>query len=314
MKALSNQTSMTEFLLLEFSDIRGIQILQFVVFLVFYLAAISGNLIIISAVILDHRLHTPMYFFLMNLAITDLGVISVTIPKSMSNSLMNTRLISYIGCIFQVCLFLLFAASDFTLLTVMAHDRYVAISNPLRYEIIMNKGACIQMAGSAWLSGFLYAILHTGTTFAMTFCSNVVDQFFCELPELLKISCSNLYQVEYVLLILSATIAFGCFLFIVVTYMQIFITVFRMPSSKGRQKAFSTCIPHLIVVSMLLFTGMLVYLRPIPYVSTEINMVFAVIYSVIPPMMNPVIYSMRNKEIKLAVFKLLNLNNFQKLI
>ncbi|XP_070586642.1 olfactory receptor 14I1-like [Erythrolamprus reginae] len=314
MKALSNQTSMTEFLLLEFSDIRGIQILQFIVFLVFYLAAISGNLIIISAVILDRRLHAPMYFFLMNLAITDLGAVSVTIPKSMSNSLMNTRLISYIGCIFQVSLFLLFAASDFTLLTVMAHDRYVAICNPLRYEIIMNKGACIQMAGSAWLSGFLYAILHTGITFAMTFCSNEVDQFFCELPELLKISCSNLYQVEYVLLIVSITISFGCFLFIVVTYMQIFITVFRMPSSKGRQKAFSTCIPHLIVFSMFLFTAMFVYLRPIPHVSSEINIVFAVMYSVIPPMMNPVIYSMRNKEIKLAVFKLFNLNNFQKLI
>ncbi|XP_062993378.1 olfactory receptor 14A16-like [Elgaria multicarinata webbii] len=304
---MSNQTSTTDFLLLEFSSVRELQIAQFIVFLSLYLATVAGNLLIISAVALDHRLHTPMYFFLTNLAVTDLGSVSVTVPKSMANSLMNSREISYVGCVTQVYLFLLFAGSDYALLTIMAHDRYVAICNPLRYEAIMNKAACIQMAASAWLSGLLYAVLHTSCTFAMKFCSNSVNQFFCELPQLLKISCSKLYLLENAFLVLSVTVAFGCFIFIVATYVKIFSTVLRMPASQGRQKAFSTCLPHLIVFSMLLFTGTLVYLRPIPHVSSHTNMSFAVIYSVVPPMMNPVIYSMRNKDIKVAMSKLLGL-------
>ncbi|XP_048372489.1 olfactory receptor 14C36-like [Sphaerodactylus townsendi] len=178
---------------------------------------------------------------------------------------------------------------------------------PLRYETVMNKGACIQMAASAWLTSLLYAVLHTAATFAMTFCSNIVDQFFCEVPQLVKISCSDLYVVESILLIFSVAAALGCFVFIIITYIQIFTTVLRIPSSQGRQKVFSTCIPHLIVFSMFLFGGMLVYLRPIPHPSPHTNLAFAVIYSVIPPMMNPVIYSMRNKEIKLAMCKLLHL-------
>ncbi|XP_048347046.1 olfactory receptor 14I1-like isoform X2 [Sphaerodactylus townsendi] len=304
---MSNRTFITEFLLLEFTDLREFQIVHFIVFLALYLTVVAGNLLIISVIALDQHLHTPMYFFLMNLAVTDLGSISATIPKSMLNSLMNTRLISYSGCVVQVYFFLLFAALDCTLLTVMAHDRYVAICNPLRYETIMNKGACIQMAASAWLSSLLYAMLHTATTFAMKFCSNIVDQFFCEIPQLVKISCSDLYLVESILLIFGVAAASGCFVFIVVTYIQIFTTVLRIPSSQGRQKAFSTCIPHLVVFSMFLFGGMLVYLRPIPHPSPHTNLAFAIIYSVIPPMMNPVIYSMRNKEIKLAMCKLLHL-------
>ncbi|XP_066467211.1 olfactory receptor 14C36-like [Tiliqua scincoides] len=302
---MSNQTSVAEFLLLEFSDARELQMAHFVVFLVLYLAAVAGNLLIISAIALNQHLHTPMYFFLMNLAVTDLGSVSVTIPKSMSNSLMNTRIISYSGCVTQAYLFLVFVTSDFTLLIVMAHDRHVAICNPLRYEMVMNKEACIQMAASAWLTGILYAMLHTATTFAMKFCSNVVDQFFCEVPQLVKISCSDLYLLEDVLLGVGVAIAFGCFLFIVITYVKIFSAVLQMPTSQGRQKAFSTCLPHLIVFSMFLFMGALVYPRPIPHTSSHTNIVFAVMYSVVPPMMNPVIYSMRNKDIKVAICKLL---------
>ncbi|XP_078234214.1 olfactory receptor 14I1-like [Pogona vitticeps] len=304
---MPNQTSKTEFLLLEFSSVRELRIAQFVVFLVFYLAALVGNLLIICAVTVEHRLHTPMYFFLMNLAMTDLGSVSTTIPKSMANSLMNTRLISYFGCVAQVYLFLLFGGSDYALLTIMAYDRYVAICNPLQYGLIMNTGACIQMAGAAWVSGLLYGVLHTGSIFATTFCSNIVDQFFCELPQLLKISCSTLSVLENVFLVVSFIVAFGCFVFILMTYVQIVTTVLKMPSSQRRQKAFSTCLPHLIVFSMLLFTGTFVYLRPQSHDSSPTNMVFGVIYSVIPPMMNPVIYSMRNKEIKDALSKLLGL-------
>ncbi|XP_054849837.1 olfactory receptor 14I1-like [Eublepharis macularius] len=297
---------------MEFSKMRELQILHLVAFLILYLAIMTGNLLIVFAVIFDHRLHTPMYFFLMNLAILDLGSISVTMPKSMVNSFFNTRLISYSGCVAQVFFLLVFVASDLALLTVMAYDRYVAICNPLRYETIMNKGACIQMVVSAWISGLLYGVIHSGSTFAITFCSNVVDRFFCEIPQLLKLSCSNLYLVEGGVLLFSISVVLGCFIFIIATYVQIFSTVLKMPSGQGRQKAFSTCLPHLIVISMFVFTGCFAYVRPSSKSPSAIDLIFSFIYSIVPPMMNPLIYSMRNKEIKIALWKLLDLKHSAK--
>uniref|UniRef100_A0A8C4WT71 G-protein coupled receptors family 1 profile domain-containing protein n=1 Tax=Gopherus evgoodei TaxID=1825980 RepID=A0A8C4WT71_9SAUR len=170
---MSNQTTVTEFLLLGFSDIQELQILHFVVFLLLYLISLLGNLLIITAIALDHHLHIPMYFFLMNLSILDLGSISVTIPKSMANSLMNTRSISsipYSGCVTQVFFFFFFASADFAILIIMAYDRYVAICQPLHYETVMNRRAFVQMAASAWISGMIYSALHTGNTFAISFC------------------------------------------------------------------------------------------------------------------------------------------------
>ncbi|KAG6927268.1 olfactory receptor family 14 subfamily A member 16, partial [Chelydra serpentina] len=178
---MPNRTTVTEFVLLGFSDIRELQIMHFVLFLVVYVAALVGNLLIIMVVAFDHHLHTPMYFFLMNLSILDLGAISVTVPKSMDNSLSNTRTISYSGCIVQVFLLMFLLSADLALLTVMAYDRYVAICQPLHYERVMNRRACVQMAASAWMSGLLNSALHIGNTFALNFCGdNVVDQFFCE--------------------------------------------------------------------------------------------------------------------------------------
>ncbi|XP_066485946.1 olfactory receptor 14A16-like [Tiliqua scincoides] len=188
---MTNQTSITEFLLAELSAVRELQILHFLTFLVLYLAAIIGNLLIISAVLFDHRLHKPMYFFLMNLAIQDLGTVSVLMPKSMANSLFKTRRITYSGCVAQVFWFLFFAASDFVLLTVMAYDRYIAIYNPLQYEMIMDRKACMQVIVVVWFSGLTLAVLHTSSTFATPFCSNVVNQFFCEISQLLKLYCSK---------------------------------------------------------------------------------------------------------------------------
>ncbi|XP_028560237.2 olfactory receptor 14I1-like [Podarcis muralis] len=305
-------SSMSHFLLLEFSEIRELQLLHFFVFLALYLATVTGNLLIISAIVSDNHLHTPMYFFLMNLAMLDLGSISVAIPKSIVNSFFNTRLISHSGCVAQVFFLLFFVASDFALLTVMAHDRYVAICNPLRYETIMNKVACMKMVASAWISGLVYGIVHTSSTFANSFCSNVVDQFFCEIPQLLKLSCTDLYLVEVGVLVLSVSIVLGCFIFIIVTYVQIFTTVLRIPSVQGRQKAFSTCLPHLIVVSMFVFTGIFAYLRLPANSQSDLDLAFAVIYSVVPPLMNPLIYSLRNKDIKVALWKMLNLKGSSK--
>uniref|UniRef100_A0A8C8RFD5 Olfactory receptor n=1 Tax=Pelusios castaneus TaxID=367368 RepID=A0A8C8RFD5_9SAUR len=295
----------TGFLLLGFSDDRELQILHFVMFLGIYLAALIGNLLVITVIVLDHHLHTPMYFFLMNLSILDIGSISVTVPKSMANSLMNTRSISYAGCVLQVFLFFFFASADFALLTVMAYDRYVAICKPLHYETIMNRGACVQMAASAWISGLLNSALHTGNTFALSFCGgNMVDQFFCEIPQLLKLSCSDTYLGEVGVIAFNALLGLSLFVLISVSYVQIFTRVLKIPSELGRHKAFSTCLPHLIVVSLLLCTGTFAYLKPTSNSPSGLDLVVAVLYSVVPPMMNPVIYSMRNKEIKAALKKL----------
>ncbi|KAM7150541.1 olfactory receptor 14A16-like [Macrochelys suwanniensis] len=303
---MSNRTTVTEFLLLGFSDVRELQILHFVMFLVIYLTGLIGNLLIISAIALDHHLHTPMYFFLMNLSILDLGSISVTIPKSMANSLMNTRVIYYPGCVTQVFLFLVFTTVDLALLTIMAYDRQVSICQPLHYERVMNRRACVQMAASAWITGIVYSALHTGNTFTLHFCqSNVINQFFCEIPQLLKLTCSDSYLSEVGAIAFGAFLGSNCFVFIIVSYVQIFKAVLSIPSEQGRHKAFSTCLPHLTVVSLFLSTGFFAYLKPASSSASGLDLMVGVLYSLVPPVMNPIIYSMRNKEIKAALKKLI---------
>ncbi|XP_061445968.1 olfactory receptor 14I1-like [Rhineura floridana] len=309
---MTNFTSVSTFLLWEFSEVRELQILHFFVFLALYLTTITGNLLIIAAVVLDHHLHTPMYFFLTNLAMMDIGIVSVIIPKSMTNSITNSTSISYSACVAQVFFYLFFESSDLSLLTVMAHDCYVAICNPLQYETIMHRGACIQMATIGWILSLLYAMLHTSSTFANTFCSNAVSQFFCEIPKLLKLSCSDFYLVEVGLLLLGCNIALGCFIFIIITYMQIFSAVLRIPSVHGQKKALSTCLPHLTVVSVLVFTGIFAYARPSTDDPSDLDIAFGMIYTIIPPLLNPFIYSMRNKEIKTALWKLLEYGHSSK--
>nr|XP_060639223.1 olfactory receptor 14I1-like [Anolis sagrei ordinatus] len=299
-----NNSSISEFLLLEFAASRELQILHFLLFLVSYLAIISGNLLIITAVASDHNLHTPMYFFLMNLAIQDLGSVSAVIPKSMANSLMNTRHIFYYECVVQVFVFVFFVASDFSLLIVMAYDRYVAICNPLHYEIVMNGQACTQMVAAVWITCLFYSALHTGGTFVVSFCSNVVNQFFCEIPHLLILTCSDSHPLEIIILQISAIIVLGCAVFVIITYVLIFRTVLRMPSAQGRQKAFSTCLPHLTVFSIFIFTGWFAHLRPPSNMPSALDLILTVVYTFVPPIMNPIIYSMRNKDIKASLAKL----------
>nr|XP_060639199.1 olfactory receptor 14I1-like [Anolis sagrei ordinatus] len=180
---MDNLTSISSFLLLEFSDMRELQILYFFVFLALYLTALIGNLLIITVVAVDSHLHTPMYYFLFDLATVDIGSISVMVPKAMAMSLKNDRSISYAGCVAQVFFYIFFVASGYNVLTIMAHDRYVAICHPLHYERIMHKGVCLQMVAIGLIASLIYAILHTVGTFANTFCSNIVNQFFCEIPQ-----------------------------------------------------------------------------------------------------------------------------------
>ncbi|XP_029861827.1 olfactory receptor 14A16-like [Aquila chrysaetos chrysaetos] len=303
---MSNSSSITQFLLLVFADRRELQLLHFWLFLGIYLAALLGNGLVLTTVACDHHLHTPMYFFLLNLSLLDLGSISTNVPKAMANSLWDTRAISYLGCAAQVFLFVFLMSTECFLLTVMAYDRYVAICQPLHYGTLLGSRACVHLAAAAWGSGFLTAVLHTANTFSLPLCQgNAVDQFFCEIPQILKLSCSDAYLREVGVLAVSVCFTFGCFVFILLSYGQIFRAVLRVPSEQGRHKAFSTCLPHLAVVSLFVSTGMIAYLKPPSISSTSLDLLVAVLYSVVPPAVNPLIYSMRNQEIKDALRKLI---------
>ncbi|KAM9168740.1 olfactory receptor 14A16-like [Mergus octosetaceus] len=303
---MSNSTFPTEFLLLPFADTRELQLLHFALFLGIYLAALLGNGLILTAVACNHHLHTPMYFFLLNLALLDLGTITTTVPKAMANSLWDIRAISYAGCAAQVFFFVVFVTAEFYLLTIMAYDRYIAICKPLHYGTITTSRTCVNMAAAAWGSTFLYAVLHTANTFILPLCQgNAVDQIFCEIPQILRLSCSDAYLREVGLLVISVCLLFGCFVFLVLSYVQIFWVVLRIPSHQGRHKAFSTCLPHLAVVSLFISTAFFAYLKPPSMSSSSLNLLLAVLYSVVPPAVNPLIYSMRNQELKDAVWKVM---------
>ncbi|NXE85511.1 O14J1 protein, partial [Cochlearius cochlearius] len=299
---MSNSSSINQFLLLAFAGSRDLQLLHFWLFLGIYLAALLGNGLIITAVACDYRLHTPMYFFLFNLSLLDLAPISTTVPVSMGNVLWDTRAISYAGCAAQVFFFLFFISAEYFLLTVMAYDRYVAICKPLHYGTLLGSRVCVHMAAAAWGSGFLNSLLHTANTFSLPLCKdNDLDQFFCEIPQILKLSCSDSYLREVVLIVITVCFVFGCFIFIVLSYVQIFRAVLRIPSEQGRHKVFSTCLPHLVVVTLFVSTVVFAYLKPPSISSSSLDLVVAVLYSVVPPTVNPLIYSMRNKEIKDAL-------------
>ncbi|XP_014812418.1 PREDICTED: olfactory receptor 14A16-like [Calidris pugnax] len=299
-----SNNSITEFLLLPFADTRELQLVHFWLFLGVYLVSLLGNGLIITAIACDHRLHTPMYFFLLNLSVLDLGSISTTLPKAMANSPWETRAISYAGCAAQVILFVFFLSAEFCLLTIMAYDRYVAICKPLHYGTLLGSRACFHMAAAAWGYGFLSALLHTANTFSLPLCQgNAVNQFFCEIPQILKLSCSDTYLREVGLLVVSACLAFGCFVFIVVSYVQIFRAVLRIPSEQGRHKAFSTCLPHLAVVFLFISTAFFAHLKSPSISSPVLDLVVAVLYSVVPPAVNPLIYSMRSQELKDALWR-----------
>ncbi|XP_065700332.2 olfactory receptor 14J1-like [Patagioenas fasciata] len=301
---MSNSSSITQFLLLPFTDTWELQLLHFWLFLGIYLAVLLGNGLIITIIAWDQHLHTPMYFFLLNLALLDLGCISTTVPKSMANSLWDSTVISYAGCAAQVFFVFFLFGAEYSLLTVMSYDRYVAICKPLHYGTLLGSRACVHMAAAAWATGFLNALLHTANTFSLPLCKgNALGQFFCEIPQILKLSCSHSYLRELGLLMFSASFFVGCFVFIVVSYVQIFRAVLRIPSEQGRHKAFSTCLPHLAVVSLFVSTGMFAYLKPPSFSPPSLDLVVSVLYSVVPPAVNPLIYSMRNQELKDALRK-----------
>ncbi|KAL9820906.1 olfactory receptor 14J1-like [Geothlypis trichas] len=303
---MSNSSSIRHFLLLALADTRQLQLLHFCLLLGISLAALLGNGLIISAVACGHHLHTPMFFFLLNLALSDLGSICTTVPKAMHNSLWDTRDISYTGCAAQLFFFVFCAATEFSLLTIMCYDRYVSICKPLHYGTLLGSRACAHMAAAAWAIGFLIALLRTANTFSLPLChGNALAQFFCEIPQILHLSCSNSYLREFRLSAVSSCLSITCFVFIVFSYVQIFRAVLRIPSEQGRHKAFSTCLPHLAVVSLVVSTVAVAYLKPPSMSSPSLDLILSVLYSVVPPTLNPLIYSLRNQELKAAVWRVM---------
>ncbi|NWZ16842.1 O14AG protein, partial [Agelaius phoeniceus] len=214
--------------------------------------------------------------------------------------------ISYSACAAQLFLFVFFFSTEFSLLTVMCYDRYVSICKPLHYGTLLGSRACAHMAAAAWASAFLNALLNTANTFSLPLChGNALGQFFCEIPQILKLSCSKSYLRKLGLLVFSISLGFCCFVFIIISYVHIFRAVLRIPSQQGRHKAFSTCLPHLAVVSLFFSTGFFAYLKPSSISSPSLDLAVSVLYSVVPPALNPVIYSLRNQELKAAVWTLM---------
>ncbi|XP_064285653.1 olfactory receptor 14A16-like [Passer domesticus] len=303
---MSNSSSISHILLLALADTRQLQLLHFCLLLGISLAALLGNGLIISAIACGQHLHTPMFFFLLNLALSDLGSICTTVPKAMHNSLWDTRNISYTACAAQLFFLLFFMGAEYYLLTIMCYDRYVSICKPLHYGTLLGSKACAHMAEAAWASAFLTALLLTVNTFSLPLChGNALGQFFCEIPQILKLSCSKSYLRDFGPIAVSACLSLCCFAFIVFSYVQIFRAVMKIPSEQGQHKAFSTCLPHLAVVSLFISTAVFAYLNPPSISSPSLDLALSILYSVVPPALNPLIYSLRNQELKAAVWRLM---------
>nr|XP_023966611.1 olfactory receptor 1020-like [Chrysemys picta bellii] len=299
-----NQTSITEFILLGFGDLPELQILLFLLFLVIYIATVTGNILIMALVVADRHLHTPMYFFLGNLSCLETCYTSTILPRMLAGPLTGDRTISFNGCVTQYYLFGSLLATECLLLSVMSYDRYLAICNPLHYAARMSGRACLQLAGGSWIGGFLGNSITTLSISQLTFCGpNGIDHFFCDLIPLVKLSCNDPHLMETLAFILSFLFSLVPFLLTLMSYISIITTILRIPSTTGRLKAFSTCSSHLIVVSIYYATLLIVYMFPTTDILNDFKKVLSVVYAVLTPLVNPLIYSLRNKEVQEALRK-----------
>ncbi|XP_075404204.1 olfactory receptor 5B12-like [Tenrec ecaudatus] len=299
-----NRTEGMEFILVGFTNDPETQILLFITFFLIYLISLVGNLGMILLILLDSGLHTPMYFFLSSLSLADFGYSSAVTPKVMAGLLTGDNVISYNLCAAQFFFFAAFAVTESNLLVAMAYDRYAAVCKPLHYTTTMTANVCACLDIGSYVWGFLNASIHTGNIFRLSFCrSNVIDHFFCDAPPLLAISCSDRFIAEVVIILMAGFNSFFSITVILTSYLFIFITILRMQSSEGRQKAFSTCASHLTAVSIFYGTGTFMYLQPSSGHSMETDKMASVFYATIIPMLNPLVYSVRNKEVKSAFLK-----------
>ncbi|XP_075048592.1 olfactory receptor 5V1-like [Mixophyes fleayi] len=295
----SNQTSPDRFILLGLANVLYLQVICFLMFLLMYIITLSGNLLLIIVVRTNPKLHSPMYFFLCNLSIIDISFSSSIVPIILINTLAKDRSISLLGCAAQMFFCLALGATECILLAVMAYDRFAAICRPLHYNNIMNKTICFYLAVIPWSVGFINAFIQVALTFQLPFCrSHHVNHFFCEVPPFLRMSCRDTWLNETSIYI-SATIIVTCsFSLTLVSYVHIIATIMKNYYSQGRHKAFSTCASHLNVVTLYYGTIMFMYLRPHSSNSHETDKVVSILYTTVTPMLNPFLYSMRNKDVK----------------
>ncbi|XP_077175089.1 olfactory receptor 5G9-like [Paroedura picta] len=303
---MENHTTVYEFVLAGFSDSSKMQIPLFIFFLAIYVSTLIANLGMILLIKIDPQLHTPMYFFLSNLSFVDFCYSSVVTPKMLTGFFMKRKTISLTHCAVQMWFFVFFLAAECFLLAAMAYDRYIAISNPLLYTAIMSQKVCSQLVTLPYLIGLLNATTHTALYFQLTFCkNNIINHFFCDIPAVIALSCSDTRLHKRLLFALSCSFGIVNIAIIIVSYLYILTAILRIHSSAGRQKAFSTCSTHLTVVTIFYGTLFFMYVRPSSISSTQEDKVVSMLYTVMIPMLNPLIYSLRNKEVKNAMRRVL---------
>ncbi|XP_029431460.1 olfactory receptor 1019-like [Rhinatrema bivittatum] len=299
-----NQTSVNEFILLGFTHDPKLQILLFVLFLLAYIVTVVANAGIIVVSRLDRNLQTPMYFFICHLSFIDISYSSAITPKTLQTLLAEKKTISFLGCALQLYFYAGFATAECYLLAAMAYDRYVAICKPLLYSVIMRRRLCIQLISASYMGGFVNASIHTISIFRSSFCrSNVINHYFCDGPPLLVITCSDTSVIELVMFICVGFNCISTILVILVSYTYILFSILRIRSAEGRRKAFSTCASHFTAVLIFYGTLLFMYLRPTSSYSMEQDRVVSVFYAVVIPMLNPLIYSLRNKDVKAGLVK-----------
>ncbi|KFO27552.1 olfactory receptor 4E1 [Fukomys damarensis] len=304
---LLNQTSIvTYFRLSGLSVNQKVQMAVFSMFLIFYVLTLIGNILIVITIIYDCRLHTPMYFFLSNLSFIDVCHSTVTVPKMLRDTWSAEKLISFDGCVTQMFFLHLFACTEIFLLTVMAYDRYVAICKPLRYMTVMNWKVCVLLAVALWTGGATHSIALTSLTIKLPYCGpDAIDNFFCDVPQVIKLACTDTRLIEILIVSNSGLISVVCFVVLVISYAVILVTL-RQQISEGRRKALSTCAAHLTVVT--LFLGHCIFIYSRPSTSLPEDKVVSVFFTAVTPLLNPIIYTLRNEEMKNALNKVMRRN------
>ncbi|XP_029435932.1 olfactory receptor 6N2-like [Rhinatrema bivittatum] len=303
----SNHSFVSEFIIMGFPSFHGLHILFFMALLIIYLLTITGNVVIFLIIRLEAHLHIPMYFFISVLSFLEIWYTAVTIPKMLANLITDRKSISFHGCLLQTYFFHSLGATECYLLTVMAYDRYLAICNPLRYPAIMTTKFCFQLTAGCWICGFLCPVTEVILISKLPFCGrNEIQHIFCDFPPLLSLACTDTSTNVLVDFAINAFIILVTFLFIMSSYIKIIITILKIKSSKGRRKAFSTCGAHLTVVLIFFSCIIFMYVRLTKSYSLNYDRTLAIIYSVLTPLFNPIIYSLRNKEIRAALWKILH--------
>ncbi|XP_020736825.2 olfactory receptor 5F1-like [Odocoileus virginianus] len=304
--ARNNCTLLTEFILLGLADTLKLQTILFFLFLVIYTLTVVGNIGMILLIRTDSRLHTPMYFFLAILSFADVGYSSTITPKMLVDLLSEKKSISFAGCFLQMYFFIALATIECILFGLMAYDRYVAICNPLLYALIMSRTVCLKMATGAFTAGLLNSMVHTGYVSSLPFCSSsTIHHFFCDTPPIFKLSCSDTRLYESILSTFAGVNIVGTLLVTLTSYCYILFSIFRVHAGAGRRKAFSTCASHLTAVILFYSTSAYTYLRPSSSYSLTQDKVASVFYTVVIPMLNPLIYSLRNSEVKKALWNVI---------